>query len=94
MPGISPQVSAFGTRQSQGIVATDCVEHDAPGGYVFTTVDDGANRDHWFLWVDSAGDLRIITADAAPCLYDEGARTIDFTGFDQDSDGTIVGTQS
>jgi len=52
--------------------------HDKPGCLVLYRTDGSGTQAAYWLWVDSNGKLRIHSAEPS----------------DQDSDGTVVGTQS
>lgn len=90
---VSPKASVFGDTQNQGIVVAQCTEVNAPGGFVFS-VNSAGTILYLFMWVDTSGVLRIIQAVSGTVIYDPGTNQITFDDFDQDADGTVVGSQS
>jgi hypothetical protein len=62
----------------QGIQHAHAEAHDKPGMLALNTVDGSGSLATYYLWVDSSGSLRI--ANAIPT--------------NQDSSGTVVGTQT
>ena len=71
--------SVFGAEAIQGGVLIETVAAaDKPSILGMYATSDAAERTAYYLWVDSNGDLRIHTAIPT----------------DQDSDGTVVGTQT
>jgi len=71
--------TCFGSTEEQGIVMVETNNiANKPSILGLYAVSDTPERLAYYLWVDSTGDLRIHTAIPT----------------NQDSDGTVVGTQS
>jgi len=89
----SPASTSIGTPQSEGIVVIEASGVDAPGAIILATSQGGGGggKSYNMLWVDENNDLRILEVTG---IYNQGSQVIDLTGFDQNSSGVVVGTQT